>query len=81
MMTATVRELRNHYLRVLAKVEAGEAVAISRRGKVVARLIPANAESDHVDWTRSAALKGYRDRKTIRERDLRRVLDDNKGRY
>ncbi len=52
---ATVRELRNQYRNVLGWVEAGEEVAISRRGKVIARLVPEKPHSKQVDWEQSAA--------------------------
>lgn len=58
MKTATVRHLRNHYSAVLRWIEAGEEVAISRRGKVVARLVPEKASrKTRVDWKQSAALR------------------------
>jgi prevent-host-death family protein len=58
MKTATVRELRNHYSRLMRWVAAGEEVAISRRGKVVARLVPDSASQPrHVDWSTSAAAR------------------------
>jgi prevent-host-death family protein len=57
MKTATVRELRNHYRNVLGWVEAGEEVAISKRGKVIARLVPEKLKSKKVDWAQSAALR------------------------
>ena len=56
MKTATVRELRNEYKRVLGWAEAGEEVAISRRGKIIARLVPEKPKSKRVDWTKSAAF-------------------------
>jgi prevent-host-death family protein len=56
MKTATVRQLRNEYKRVLAWAEAGEEVEISRRGKVIARLVPAKLKLKRVDWSKSAAL-------------------------
>ena len=46
---------------LLRGVEAGEEVAISRLGAVVARLVPVTPEraspADRVDWTQSAALR------------------------
>ena len=58
MKTATVRHLRNHYSAVLRWIDAGEEVAISRRGKVVARLVPEPAQKlARVDWTTSAAAR------------------------
>jgi antitoxin (DNA-binding transcriptional repressor) of toxin-antitoxin stability system len=41
MKTATVRDLRNRFPRVAAWIEEGEAVEITRAGKVFARLLPA----------------------------------------
>lgn len=41
MKTATVRELRNDFPRIEAWVHEGESVTISKRGKVIATLVPA----------------------------------------
>jgi prevent-host-death family protein len=41
MKTATVRDLRNHFPRVAAWIEEGEAVEITKSGKPYARLVPA----------------------------------------
>jgi len=40
MTKATVRDLRYDFPSVLAHVSKGEGVAITKRGKVVARLMP-----------------------------------------
>jgi prevent-host-death family protein len=56
MKTATVRELRNQYRHVLGWVEAGEEVTISKRGKVIARLVPEKLKPKQVDWAQSAAM-------------------------
>ena len=40
MKTATVRELRNDFPRIEAWVHEGESVNISKRGKVIATLVP-----------------------------------------
>jgi antitoxin (DNA-binding transcriptional repressor) of toxin-antitoxin stability system len=44
MKTATVRELRNDFPRIEAWVHEGESVNISKRGKVIATLVPATAQ-------------------------------------
>jgi len=53
MKTATVADLRNHFSRVSAWIENGEAVQIIKRGKAFARLVP-SSDSLHkpakVDW-------------------------------
>ena len=41
MKTATVRDLRNKFPRIAAWIERGQAVEITRSGKVFARLVPA----------------------------------------
>ena len=58
MKTATVRDLRTHYSRLLAWIAAGEEITITQRGKPVARLSPAPAsvELEKVDWNQSAAV-------------------------
>ena len=40
MRTATVADLRNHFRRVSAWIENGEAVQIVKHGKAFARLVP-----------------------------------------
>lgn len=47
-------EAGNRLGALLNRVEAGEAVVITRRGRPVARLIPAIAVHDHVDAKRAA---------------------------
>ncbi len=41
MKTASVRELRNEFPRIEAWIHEGESINISKRGKVIATLIPA----------------------------------------
>ena len=53
MKTATVADLRNNFRRVSALIDNGESVNITKRGQVVARLVPAvNAPKKLVkpDW-------------------------------
>jgi prevent-host-death family protein len=57
MKTTSVRELRNNYAKVLRWVSAGEEVAVTRRGKVVAKVVaPSGTAAAPVDWSQSAAL-------------------------
>ncbi len=43
MKTATVADLRNDFRRVSAWVSDGQSVEITKRGRVVARLVPPDA--------------------------------------
>jgi antitoxin (DNA-binding transcriptional repressor) of toxin-antitoxin stability system len=45
MRTATVRELRNEFPRIESWVREGESVNISKRGKIVATLVPSVGEA------------------------------------
>ncbi len=69
MKTATVRDLRDHYSKVLKWIDAGEDVTISRRGVVVARLVPEKATAGKIDWNESAALK-------MKKNGMRRLAAD-----
>ncbi len=67
MKTATVRELRNRYTSVLRWVSAGEEVLITKRGIVIARLVPESAQTaEVVDWASSPEV--------LRDRSGDRVL-------
>jgi antitoxin (DNA-binding transcriptional repressor) of toxin-antitoxin stability system len=46
MKTATVRELRNEFPRIEAWVHDGESVNISKRGKVIATLVPVATQAN-----------------------------------
>jgi len=41
MKTATVRDLRNSFARISRWLEAGEAVEVTKRGRLFARILPA----------------------------------------
>lgn len=40
MKNVTVVEAKSHFSALLADVEAGEEIAVTRHGKIVARLVP-----------------------------------------
>lgn len=42
----SARDANQHFSQLLRRVEAGEEVAITRRGTVVARLVPAVDDAD-----------------------------------
>lgn len=57
MKSATVRELRNNYSKVLKWVAKGEEVEVTRHGKVVAKVVPpVPSIPTEIDWSKSAAL-------------------------
>ena len=79
MRTATVCELRDNYASVLAWIDFGEEVILTRRGKPIARIVPERAkEPKTVDWSQSPALT--RDR-TLTAEESASILQDASGRW
>jgi prevent-host-death family protein len=83
MKTATVRELRNNYTKLLRWVRAGGEIVITQRGSPVARLVPEKgAKSKMVNWADSPALA--RDRKGERKlsaEESARLLEESRGQW
>ena len=65
MKTATVRDLRNHYTKLLAWIAAGEEIIITQRGKSIARLTPERAaDAAKVNWADSPEVRRDRRKET-----------------
>jgi prevent-host-death family protein len=73
MKKASVTDLRRHCARLLLWVERGEEVEITRRGIVVARLVPL-APGPEIDWNRSAALTREPWSRTLTAAESARIL-------
>ncbi len=56
MKTASVAEAKSHLSELLATVEAGEELVITRRGKPIARVIPEPVAAGRFDWQ---SLRAY----------------------
>jgi len=84
MRTATVRELRNRYTELLKWLESGEEIKITRRGVVIARLVPENRSraQQTIDWNESAAFALDRLKlRPLTSKESAELLDYNKGLY
>jgi prevent-host-death family protein len=46
MLTAGIRELKDNLSRYIRRIEAGERIAITAHGRVVAELVPPGARSE-----------------------------------
>jgi antitoxin (DNA-binding transcriptional repressor) of toxin-antitoxin stability system len=81
MKTASIREVRHDFSRILEWVASGEEVGITRHRETVARLLPAT----HKKISRSpmpdvaARLQKVFGRKVIADKAMKRVLDENRG--
>ncbi len=80
MKTTTVRELRNNYSKVLQWVSKGEEVEVTRRGKIVAKVVPPTSpKATKIDWTQSAALNRQAWPKTLTAKKSAAILADSQG--
>jgi prevent-host-death family protein len=81
MKSTTVRELRNNYSKVLRWVARGEEVEVTRRGEVVAKVVPAaTARHSEVDWTKSAGLNRKPWSSTLTSGQSAAILAESQGR-
>ncbi|MGI8603834.1 MAG: type II toxin-antitoxin system Phd/YefM family antitoxin [Verrucomicrobiales bacterium] len=81
MRTATIREVQHHLNKVLAWVENGEEVQVTRRNKPVAKIVPAKVSNHRAKLpdfaARAAAIWGEKPAgKTISQT----VIDDREER-
>jgi prevent-host-death family protein len=80
MKTTTVRELRNNYSKVLQWVSKGEEVEVTRRGKIVAKVVPpTSAKATRIDWAQSAAFNRPAWSKTLTAKKSAAILADSQG--
>jgi antitoxin (DNA-binding transcriptional repressor) of toxin-antitoxin stability system len=81
MKTASVRDLRQDFPRILAWIEAGEEVAITLRRQAVARLIPypRKKASKRPMPDIAARLKKVFGAETIADKTMETILDQNRG--
>ncbi len=83
MKTASIRDMRHDFNRVLAWVNNGEEVAITKHRRTVARLLPAAARkpADPQMPDIAARLKKVFGGKVISDQALVAILDENRGAY
>jgi antitoxin (DNA-binding transcriptional repressor) of toxin-antitoxin stability system len=83
MTTATVRDLRTKFPALARKLADGEEIAITRRGKLVARLLPPSRRRTRrrADWSKSAAAALARTSKPLTAAQSAAILDYAKGSY
>jgi prevent-host-death family protein len=55
MKTATVREVQHGLAGVLSEVQKGREIAVTKHGKVIARIVPAGQAKGRLRWPDSAA--------------------------
>ena len=81
MKTATVREIRHDFSRVLTWVEDGEQVEITKRKRVVARLVPAKAKPRKLEWPDLAARRKKIFPNGVKGKPASKIVDEGRGEY
>lgn len=81
MKTTTVRDLRNNYSQVLQWVSAGQEVQVTRRGRVVAKVVPPAGPARKVDWTQSAAQRISGADRALTAGQSKRLLQESQGNW
>lgn len=74
--SASITEVRAHLSAILRDVERGGEVLITRRGRPVARLLPASQPRKPIDFSRLAALRAKLPMDQERSVDLIRRMRD-----
>jgi antitoxin (DNA-binding transcriptional repressor) of toxin-antitoxin stability system len=81
MKTASVRDLRQDFPRILAWIEAGEEVAITMRRQAIARLVPLPQKKQPNRRMPDIAdrLKKVFGTKIIPDKTMKTIMEQNKG--
>lgn len=81
MAAVSIRELQSQIKRVIARVERGETIEVTRRTKAVARLVPVGEGEKAKPWPNLARrrAKVFGKRRCIP--GVEEVLDENRGEW
>jgi antitoxin (DNA-binding transcriptional repressor) of toxin-antitoxin stability system len=78
MKTTTIGAMRSNCTKVLKWVSAGQEVQVTRRGKVVARVVPPARKSQKANWSLSAALNRPDFSWTLAAKESAAILADSR---
>lgn len=81
MKTATVREFRHAFPKVLQWIESGETVTLTKRGKPIAQVTPPPAAKPRkIKWPDFAArARAYSDGVCLTAEQAARILRESRG--
>jgi antitoxin (DNA-binding transcriptional repressor) of toxin-antitoxin stability system len=81
MKTASVRDLRQDFPRILAWIEAGEEIAITMRRQPIARLVPLPRKKRAKGPIPDIAdrLRSVFGMKIIPDKTMKKIMEQNKG--
>jgi antitoxin (DNA-binding transcriptional repressor) of toxin-antitoxin stability system len=83
MKTASIREIRHDFSRILEWVTNGEEVAITRRREIVAHLVPSKQKKkSHAEMPDiTARLQKVFGSKVISDKAMAQILEENRQNY
>jgi antitoxin (DNA-binding transcriptional repressor) of toxin-antitoxin stability system len=81
MKTATVREIRHDFGRVLTWIEDGEQVEITKRKRVAAGLVSVKAKPRKVEWPDFAARRRKLFPSGVKGKPVSEIVDEGRGEY
>jgi antitoxin (DNA-binding transcriptional repressor) of toxin-antitoxin stability system len=81
MKTATVRDIRHDFARVLSWIEDGEQVEITRHKRVVARLVPVKSKPRTIKWPDFAARRKKTFPFGVKGKPVSEIVDEGRGDY
>jgi antitoxin (DNA-binding transcriptional repressor) of toxin-antitoxin stability system len=76
-----VREIHHDFGRVLAWIENGEEVEITKNGRVVARMVPAKAELGKLNWPDLAARRTRTFPDGLKGKPVSEIVAEGRGDY
>ena len=80
MSEVTLANAKAHLSELVDRVEAGETIDVTRRGKIVAKVVPpSTAKATQVDWSQSAALNRRVWSTTLTAAESGSILTESQG--
>jgi len=81
MKTASIRDIRQDFGRVLSWIEDGEQVEITKRRRVVARLVPVKKKPRTLNWPDLEARRRKTFPNGIKGKPVSEIIDEGRGKY
>jgi prevent-host-death family protein len=81
MKTATVRDIRHDFGRILSWVEEGQQVEITKRRRIVARMVPVKPRSVKMEWPDFEARLKNTFPSGVKGKPVSEVISEERGEY
>jgi prevent-host-death family protein len=76
MKVATVRQVQHDLAALLEEVRKGKEIVVTKRGQVIARIVPAYSAKGRIAWPDSAARMKRLGPKAVRGTAASRIIHD-----